>query len=301
VTPPFQRLDQLEEALRGEGVDPAPFAGVFASMRRHFRRYAALETGLLGGVTFPDAPGALEEIAGPPGAEAIERMARAERERLREDAPSSGNLMTLLDRDGVKVYRPVFPPEPVRGVFLFDPEVGPAMTVSAGLGPAQANAAFARLLGHYLIDNDPYRICFHIDGAGDAGRPAAVFGNAFLVGRELLRGYLAARGKAPLGPEAVLELAAYFEAPPALVVERLVERGALAPGKRDAVIRALPPREPGPEDGGRPQMSERFTRLALEANARAILTVDALAEHLETDAATARELASRFRMIAAGP
>lgn len=294
MTAALQRLDQLEAALAGEGGDPARFAGVFAAMRGHFRRWAALETQLLGGVTIPDFPNAAAMMDAARDAAALEHLARTERERLREASPEAGNLMTLLDRDGIKVYRPPFPAGPVSGVFLFDPEVGPAMTVASGLDPAAANAAFARLLGHYLLDNDPYRIRFSGNAPGDAASArAAAFGNAFLVGGDLLRGYLAARGAAPLDSGAVRELAAYFEAPPGLVLDRLVEQGALAPDAREALERALPPpeTEPGPT-----LVSERFTRLALEAHARGMLTAEALAEHLETDTATARELAARFRL-----
>jgi hypothetical protein len=298
VTAVPQRLDALEAALAAEGGDPASFAGAFEAMRRHFRRWASLEKELLGGVTIPDFPNAVELMETALDAAGIERLARTERERLRAASPETDNLMTLLDREGIKVYRPPFSEGTVTGVFLFDPEVGPAMTVASGLDTASANAAFARLLGHYLIDNDPYRIRFAgIEPPDAVSARAAAFGGAFLVGGDLLRGYLAARKTASPEADAVLELAAYFEAPPALVVARLVDTGVIAAQAGDALLRSLPP-APAEADPGRTQVSERFTRLALEAHARGMLTASALAEHLETDEATARELASRFRLSA---
>lgn len=298
MTTLFQRLDALEDALAAEHVDPGPFAEVFAAMRRHFRRWAALETELLGGIAIPDFPNAAAVMETVLDAADIERLARTERERLREESPEAENLMTLLDREGIKVYRPRFPAGPVTGVFLFDPDVGPAMTVASGLDPASANAVFARFFGHYLIDNDPYRIRFAGDGPRDpVSARAAAFGNAFLIGGDLLRGYLAARKTATPDAAAVLELAAYFEAPPALVVGRLVDGGDLDTAAGEALLGELPSAAPEP-DPGPTLVSERFTRLALEAHARGMLTASELAAHLETDAATVRDLASRFRLTA---
>ena len=85
---------------------------------------------------------------------------------------------------------------------------------------------------------------------------------------------------------------------PALVIDRLLALGRLKP--EDAVslepLRTSPPAAP---DAGS-VVSERFTRLALEARARGALTLDELSEYLETDPATARDLADRFRLDAGG-
>ena len=103
-----------------------------------------------------------------------EELARRERARLHLGDGESGDLMTLLDREGLKVYRPLFPEDtPLEGIFLFDAEVGPSLIVNGRLAPLEADFVFSRLYAHYLIDNDPYSI--HLSGAGRralGGRPA---------------------------------------------------------------------------------------------------------------------------------
>lgn len=301
----FQRLADLEGALAASGVDPLLHAGLLARIRRFLRDYAELERGLLGGIQISVPRHLLdgdddESAAGDPSL-LVESLAGRERRRLGFGRESGRDVVTLLDHEGFKVYRPPFPEgNRLQGIFLFDEEVGPAFVADGRLSHAQTNAVFARLYGHYLLDHDPYQI--RVVLAGDAGGGARAlrathFAVAFLVGPEELGSYLLAFGWRPGDPVSenmLAQLVIYFEADVETVVARLLSLGLLESGDVAALpaLEAEAEPEPGGTEGAVP---ERFVRLALEAHARGMLTWKELAAHLETDMRSVRRTAAQFQ------
>jgi Zn-dependent peptidase ImmA (M78 family) len=320
----LQNLDQLEEAMAREGLEASIYAGVLERLRAFCGRYAALERALIGDVpvSFPAYLLGLKLPEDPLAAG--EEIARRERERLAPGTGEAGDPGALLDREGLKVYRPSLPATgDLEGFFLFDSQVGPVLVVDGGLAPGDAAFVFARLHAHFLFDNDPY--CIRFVRRGDGVSPDAVqmrsrsFAGALLVNREGLEEYLHALGHPagqPITDEIARQLLVYFEVGTRALLERLLALGHLQAADLPAMITALETRgfaaepeaaEPetagreaaGPEAARSPTPSaipERFLRLALEAHAREQLTLQQLAEHLETDASTAQMLAARFRL-----
>lgn len=285
----LQNLDQLEAALASLGPGAAVYHDVVERTRTHLTRFADLEKRVLGAVFVPVSR---HQLSGEGG---VEDLAREERRRLGREHPDAEDIMHLLDREGLKVYRPVFPPGGnLLGFFLFDGDVGPSLVADARLGTGRANVVFARLFGHYLLDNDPYRIRLVLEEASaEAEGSADRFAAAFLIDVDELGRYLAAlrwNRERDLTGEEVSQLAAFFEVPESAVFQRLAALGIPA---------SVPDRTPEAEVSeapGEPVISERFVRMALEAHARGSLDPKELALYLETDDKTARALAGRFQL-----
>lgn len=305
MTELLQRLGDLEAAMQREGVDPAPFAGALERVRAHLAVYRRLEEELLGHVTVSYPRHLLEEES----IESVEALADRERRRLELDRHET-DLMDVLDREGLKVYRVPFPAgSTLEGFFLFDPETGPVLVVDASLERRAADLVFARLYGYFLLDSDPYRIRL-ARRAGSSTDPAVERGFEFaaslLVGRQTLVAYLTAAGWQSgdsVTAETVEQLAVYFDVSPRTILARTLTLGLPVVG----VARGLDP-EPespqagsGPPDGPETRIPERFIRLALEAHARGKIKLAGLARALETDEAGARRLAARFRLESDDP
>jgi Zn-dependent peptidase ImmA (M78 family) len=301
VTPQrFQDLGQLEDALRARGLDPASHQEFLARVRLHLVRYSNLEKKLLGRVQVP-VPSYLLELDLPSDpVEAAEETARKERDRLGLGDEEVGDVVMLLDREGLKVYRPPVPgPSPLEGIFLFDSEVGPAFVLSSGLDPSSSQFVLARLYGHYLMDNDPYEIQLAVRGeTPDTALRARAFAAAFLVSREGLERYLKAVDHVPgqpLSMEEVDQLGVFFDVGPHPLILRLLLLGYLRSEEVGSLLSSLPSRSVSPQGGGGSgPVSERFVRLALQAHAGAVLSEEELARYLETSIETARGLAARF-------
>jgi len=290
-------LADLEAALERDGLDPGLFGTLFGRIRTWAHRYAALELRLLGAVSFPVPEHLLEDLGTAPNPESL---ADRERGRLGIDHHDL-DLMSRLDRDGLKVARFPFPEGgDLEGVFLFDAETGPLLVVDARLEEPAADLVFARLYGHFLMDNDPYEIRLArrtVAGEDESGTRAYEFAAALLVGRAELDAYLAALGwKAgdSLPAEAPAQLEVYFGVTRRMILARLLAAGYLGV---DDLLEDLAgtPLESFPGEGNT-IMAERFVRLALEAHARGILTLKELARALDTDTKGARILASRFQL-----
>ena len=305
MTSPPQRLSELEAALAGAGLDPGRHRALLARVRAFFTRYAYLEKTLLGSVRVP-VPRHLVEEELPPGdpLEAAEILAARERARLGLLERETGDVMDLLDRESLKVYRPPFPAaSPLEGVFLFDPEVGPAFVADGALDPLEVDFVLARLYGHFLLDHDPYRIQLVVSGEGNGSAVpvrANAFASAFLVGRDRLAAYLEAAGwtgERELDHDLLEQLALYFEVGYRALLTRLLALGYVVAERLPALLQAAADaRSPEVSPRETSTVPERFRRLALEAHARGRLDLDDLAAYLETDAATARALAGRFTM-----
>ena len=306
---PLQRLDQIERAMAAAGIASGPYRDVLERWRRHLHRYAELEKALLGHVWVTVSMSLVDVTLPEDPLQAGEIVAEKERKRLGLGRGEAGDVMTLLDREGLKVYRPPFPAAgPVEGIFLFDPEVGPALVVDGSLSPREGDFVFARLYAHYLVDNDPYAIRFARresgPGANREDLRARAFAAAFLISREGLDEYLRAMGRgetAPITPDAVRQLALYFEVGPRSLLTRLLSLGRITSSEVPELLRSLeaePLFPPAPPD--MPALGERFIRLALEAHAREMLDRETLARYLETNEETAAALASEFRLDGSG-
>jgi Zn-dependent peptidase ImmA (M78 family) len=292
---PATGLADLEAALEQHALDPGIYEDLLVRIRHWAKRYAALERRLLGAVSFPVPEHLLEDL----GVETNpETLADRERRRLEVDHHDL-DLMTRLDRHGLKVARFRFPEHgDLEGIFLFDAGTGPLLVVDARLEESAADLVFARLYGHFLMDNDPYEIRFArrtVAGEDESGTRAYEFAAALLVGRAELDAYLAAMGWKPGEPlprEAPAQLVVYFDVTLRMILARLLAAGYLEVGELPADL---------PDDRRSPEsvttdLPERFVRLALEAHARKFLTLPELARALDTDIAGARRLAGRFRL-----
>ncbi len=301
---PFQNLSDLPEALAARGLDPALHRQVLEHLRRHMERYADLEKTLLGHV-WVTVPAHLLDLDLPEEPlEAGEVLAARERERFGLGEGEAGDVMSLFDREGLKVYRPRFPNgSEVDGLFLFDREVGPVLAVDGRLPAKEGDFVFARLYAHYLVDNDPYEIRFVVRGPDPERAPeelrAQAFAAAFLISRVGLRAYLDALGHRegdPVTADMLRQLAVYFEVGFRPLLTRLLSMGLLAAQDLRPLLEDLEPAAAPPEPAPPGAVGERFTRLALEAHARKLLTDEQLAVHLETDEESALDLAARFRL-----
>jgi hypothetical protein len=302
--PPLQNLDDLETAFTRGGIPLPPVRGLLTRCRTFFRRYAALEERLLGRVTFTVPEHLLLPRPPEDPVQAVEGLARREARRLAWGGEGGRDLPLLLDRDGLKIYRPRFPDGAgVEGFFLFDRAAGPVFVVDGGFPPETMNALAARLYGHYLLDHDPYGIHLLVPGtAGEDPRAlrARHFAASLLVDEEELRSYLAGLGwtpGSPVPPDALPHLVAFFEVDAGTVIARLLFLSLVDPGAVPALAGGIvdPARS---EAAGDPiaALPDRFVRLALEAHARGFLTLAELAHHLEGDATAARRLAAQFRL-----
>ncbi len=299
----LQNLDQIPQAMVRHGLDPERHAELLVHVRDFFRRYADLERRLLGEVWVTYPAHLLEGLPTDDPMQAGETLARRERARLHLGDGESGDLMTLLDREGLKVYRPLFPQDtPLEGIFLFDAEAGPSLIVNGLLAPLEADFVFSRLYAHYLIDNDPYSIHLLVRGE----EPSAVdlraqaFAAAFLIPAEGLATYLKALHWTPdsvVDAGIAVQLAAYFEVGFRTLFARLLSLNLVGPDDVSPLLIALESAG-GPVVAERPEnaIPERFVRLALEAHARKLFDVHALALYLETDLAATRRLAGRFQL-----
>ena len=295
---PFTRLSDLESAIRQSGLKPESLEALLERVRGFLARYAELERELLGGIQMTVPRHLLDEHEEDRPEDVVERLAQRERERLDLSGVGERDVMTALDHEELKVYRPAFPPgADLQGVFVFDEAVGPAFVVDGRLPLITSNAVFAQLYGHYLMDHDPYEIRFVRTESGSARSiRARHFAVALLIPPEELGSYLKAAGWKPGDPvtrEFLEHLSVYFEADVATVAARLLSLGLLS---ADEVAHLdLPVLE---ADGdAHMAVPDRFVRLALEAHARRLLTDEDLARHLETDVRSALRLASQF----AGP
>jgi len=295
---PLTRLKDLEAAFRESGLNPQPLEPLFARVREFLSRYASLERELLGGIQITVPRHLLDgEDAGRPE-DVVERLAHRERQRLDLAGVGERDVMTVLDHEELKVYRPAFPSgADVQGFFVFDEAVGPAFVVDSKLPPSTANGVFAQLYGHYLMDLDPYEIRLVRTESGSARSVRARhFAVAFLISPEELGTYLKAIRWTPgdsMTGELLEQLSVYFEVDRATVLARLLSLGLLTAQDVANLELSLA------ENGGEPKIAvpDRFVRLALEAHARRQLTDEELARHLETDVPNALRLASQF----AGP
>jgi Zn-dependent peptidase ImmA (M78 family) len=301
----LQNLADLHEAFAAAGADRVSHRGTLQAVRDYATRYAHLEKLVLGAVSLPVPVHLFEEGASLPEdpLAAAEIVAGRERRRLALGDREAGDVMRLLDRESLKVYRTGFPEDsPIEGFFLFDPDAGPLLVANAALAPLEADFLFARLYAHYLFDNDPYRIRIAAGGPNgyEASIRAIAFASAFLVSRDGLSGYLEAAGwreGAPLSPGLLEQLALYFEVAYRTLLARLLSLGLLEASEVPPLLDALrDARDPELSQRGTSAVPERFTRLALEAHARGALTLNALALYLETDARSAKALAARFDM-----
>jgi Zn-dependent peptidase ImmA (M78 family) len=295
---PFQNLDELDAALTREGLDPDALVEGVNHLREHLERYARLETALLGHVTV-SVPRHLLEEGTADGVDPVEALAHRERERLGLTGNDAGFLMGRLDREGLKVARVGFlTGTPVLGFFLFDHDAGPILAVDETLGPDEQDFVFARLYGNFLMDNDPYQIRVasrDVASTDERAARAVRFAAAFLIDREELDRYLTAIPWSPGDPltDAILgQLHAYFGVNPQTLLARLYSLGYV--DTYDATMLAGDTGIEAEDPGLR--LPERFVRLALEAYARDSLTLEDLAEHLETDTVSAERLADRFRL-----
>ncbi|HET9235269.1 MAG TPA: hypothetical protein VFP10_14130, partial [Candidatus Eisenbacteria bacterium] len=225
-------------------------------------------------------------------------VAHRERERLDLTGKGERDVFMLLDREGLKVYRPPFPAgTTLQGFFVFDDTVGPAFVVDGRLTLRATNTVLTQLYGHFLMDHDPYEIRLVLAGAAAAsarslrGRHFAV---AFLVGREELASYLRALNWTPgdpVTPQLFEHLSVYFEVDPPTIATRLLSLGLLEAD--EPAFEALAIDAPVSEEVT--SVPDRFVRLALEAHSRGGLSVPELARYLETDVPSARRLATQFR------
>lgn len=301
--PLLQNLDQIPQAMVRHGLDPERHAELLVQVRDYFRRYADLEKRLLGEVLVTYPAHLLESLPPEDPMRAGEELARRERARLHLGDGESGDLMTLLDREGLKVYRPVFPEDtPLEGIFLFDAEAGPSLIVNGRLAPLEADFVFSRLYAHYLIDNDPYSIHLLVRGEepSAADLRAQAFAAAFLIPAEGLATYLKALNWKPgavVDAGTATQLAAYFEVGYRTLFARLLSLNLVRADEISPLLIVLESNG-GPAVAERPEnaIPERFVRLALEAHARKFFDVHSLALYLETDLAATRRLAGRFQL-----
>ncbi len=301
----LQNLDQLPRALADAGVDAGAHAALLARVGAFLERYADLEKRLLGHVWVTLPAHLLElEPSGEP-LTAAESLAGRERERLGLGQAEAGDVMALLDREGIKVYRPEFPPgSPLAGLFLFDRERGPLLVADGGLAPEDGDHVFARLYAHYLMDHDPYRIRLVPREPGAATEASDVraeaFAGAFLVSLEGMAAFLKAAGwkqGEPVPAETLAQLRVYFEVGARTLLSRLVALRLVKPADLPRLLRELEPAGGGSTMERKAEaIPERFRRLALEAHAVGLFDDRTLAEYLETDQTAALRLAARFEM-----
>lgn len=298
-----QNLGDFEDALRDAGEAPGPWMQLIERVRAYVGRYTELERELLGAVDVRIPEHLLAGDLPEDPLEAAEVVAGRERERMGLAGEETGDVMRLLDREGLKVYLPPFPEGvPFEGFFLFDHEAGPLFVVDGRLSPPDIDHAFARLYGHFLFDHDPYtvRLLRRSSAEDDAAAVRTrAFAAAFLIPGDRLAHFLdaAGRGEGDAWERAVMDqLAVYFEVGYVPLLARLLALGYLTAGAAGELVRQLPRGGP-PVVRERPRViPERFVRLALERHARGGLEDDALAAHLESDRASALRLAARFRL-----
>ena len=290
------RLGDLEAALQRAGLKSETFEELLERVRAFLSRYAELERELLGGIQISVPRHLLDADDMERPENVVERLADRERARLDLAGIGERDVMSMLDREELKVYRPLFPQGAgLQGFFVFDEAVGPAFVVDARLPRTTANAVFAQLYGHYLLDLDPYEIQLVRTKSGSArSLRARHFAVAFLIAPEELGSYLKGMGWKtgnPVTRDFLEQLSVYFEVDAATVAARLLSVGLLS--AEDVAELDLPIPEPNPD----PQMAvpERFVRLALEAHARRLLTDKELARYLETDVHDALRLAGQFQ------
>ncbi len=293
---PLTRLRDLESALQESGLKPETFDALLERVRAFLSRYADLERDLLGGIQITVPRHLLDEHDAVRPEDVVEQLAHRERNRLDLAGLGERDVMTMLDHEELKVYRPAFPPESgLLGFFVFDEAIGPAFVVDGRLPATTANTVFAQLYGHYLLDHDPYEIRL---AGRESSSPRSVharhFAVAFLIAPEELGSYLKAMGwktSDPIPTEFLEHLSVYFEVDPATVAARLLSLGLLSADDVAHIELPLPQAPPEPPTA----VPDRFVRLALEAHARRQLTDEELAQHLETDKRNALRLAAQFK------
>ena len=292
---PLTRLKDLEPAMQQSGLRPESFKALLERVRTFLSRYAELEREVLGGIQITVPRHLLDEHEADRPEDVVERLAHREHKRLDLSGIGERDVLTALDHEEFKVYRPAFPAgTDLQGLFVFDEAVGPAFVVDGQLPSMTANAVFAQLYGHYLMDHDPYEIQLVRTESGSARSiRARHFAVAFLIPPEELGSYLKAIGWKPgdaVTPEFLEHLSVYFEVDAATVAARLLSLGLLSAD--DVVDLELPALDVVP--AAPLAVPDRFVRLALEAHARGRLTDEELARHLETDVRNALGLAAQF-------
>lgn len=295
-----QNLDQLDLALTEAGFAAKDFSGLVDRVHLHFRYYTELEKELLGTVPINFPAYLLETPLSDDPAEGASKVAGLERERLKLGDGAAGDIVDMLERQGHKVYRPSFPESRLNGFFLFDKVSGPVFVINRDLDYIETDYVATVLYGHFLMDHNPYRIELQVQSGEAASHNrlrASFFAHEFLISREGLESYLKALEIEPggtLSAEIVSHLATYFEVGVRTMLSRLLTLGYLQQSDLEAMANLevdLPERITTSST-----VSERFTRLALEAHATGHLDRDQLAAYLETDRPHAMQLADQFKI-----
>jgi Zn-dependent peptidase ImmA (M78 family) len=297
-------MSALRAEARQQGLRPATLEPLFEKFMLIVENYAALEKSTLGSVPlqFPahllqNDPGNVEDPV-----EHGLRLAARERERLDLGHGAVHDISSLIETQGLKVVELPIPPESgLLGLFVFDASFGPAILIDARRPRLERDYALAHEYGHFLADNDPYRVqvCLRSLKENETFSEirAHAFAGALLVPEEDLESYLRAsnitKGE-PFPPELLGHLRTYFEADDRAIIGRLlasgwVERGEIARLMEETRVDG--PLEPVVEGSS---LSPRFVGLAVIARKDGRLTLAEFARTLDVDEATARRIESSF-------
>ncbi len=218
-------------------------------------------------------------------------VARAERQRLRLGTRPIGDVVALLELQGIKVLDWAMPAgSAIDGALFVSDETGPCVLLNEAAVWTRRQFSAAHEYAHLLLDldGDHAQVCFQ-NGRGLAEKRANAFAAEFLSPTDGVLEFLATLGvpaKRPVSVADVIELQRYFQVSYEATLWRLLNLGLIAEDERQAFA-AFKPSELARRLGYEPSdlqpagpVSRRFRQLALRAWQAGKITRGKLAELL---------------------
>jgi Zn-dependent peptidase ImmA (M78 family)/transcriptional regulator with XRE-family HTH domain len=311
----FVRAEISPRFRAGHGTEKKsdPVAEAVERLRQLARRYAELER--MHGLVRPAAPlEALRTYHLPPDRSAPidpradgEDAARTVRGMLGLGAEPAVNLEERLETEaGLRIFQLPLPGR-LEAILLWSDDVGACVAVNQGHPAEKQRWSVAHELGHFLRDREAGDI---LGGDDPRSRADEVFPESFT--REFLmpaagvQKRFAERCRA--GKFTAVDLAALartFEVSFQAMALRLEDLRLLPRGSYEKIIQSrIRPQELAQRQGGQPsgsrkapRMPLRYVALAAAAYDQALLSEGELAEYLDTDIASAREIYQEHRRI----
>jgi Zn-dependent peptidase ImmA (M78 family)/transcriptional regulator with XRE-family HTH domain len=228
-------------------------------------------------------------------------VAEGERARLRLGSQPIGDVVALLERQGIKVLDWQMPDtSSIDGALFASAETGPSILLNKAAPSARRQFTAAHEYAHLLfdLDGDQAEVCFRGGGAALAEKRANAFAAEFLSPTSGVLEFLETRGvpkKRPVTVGDVVELQRYFNVSYEATLWRLLNLGLIDADEREDMAQFRPSaliRELGfqIQANGDSSSSNRFASLAFGAWQAGKITRGKLAELLGVTKAEVEDL-----------